>query len=1535
MSSRCLRTLLLVLPLLAVACGDDSDGGTPPELTPPTVREIQPTGGPIAGNTLLNVYGSGFQDGAKVFLGETELQRTVVVNAFRIYGYTPTATSAQVDVRVVNPDGAYGVLVKGFTYEGPPAPNIDQAEVLNGNTDAVSGGQPVGITVRGAITVAGLTRGVGQAGGVRAEVGFAPGDSELLKMDSYTWEAATYETDSDSGEADVYKGNVLLQPPIGGENREWVVSIRFSIDGGKTWVMADGDGIANGVSAQMMRRVFIARPRVDYCKLGPDGNGANPELFYRPTDTTLIKVAGQVYAAGITQGAGAGSGVVAQLGIGPADSDPRDATGWTWINATYKAEHGNNDEFEADLPNPGTEGKYRVAFRFSISENAWRVCDADGVNDSTEGNLTFSLGKLGTLTVGNEAPKPQVGWCKIGEDQKAPETINYLTTQTSGQKTVYAQVFMTGVTDKVGAGPGLTGQLGWGPANEDPRTSALWNWSTNLAWNKDNFTVNDEWKATLPNPGVNGEYRYAVRFAANGGPVRVCDGNGVDDGGQDFELNQLGTLNVTGEVVVPKVIGYCKLGPDGNAAPETVAYTPSAAGDRKVIAQVWVNGVTSGTGAGAGVVGQLGWGPTGSDPRTAAGWSWTDAPYKSDLSDNDQHEVSLPNPGVTGNYSFVYRFQVNGGAFRYCDSDGVNDSTEGNLTFSLAKMGTLTVSTEPVKLPVTWCKLGEDQKAPETISYLTPQTTDLKTVFAQVNMPGVTDSVGAGAGLSGQLGWGPAGEDPRTSTNWNWSTNLAFNKDQFGVNDEWKATLPNPGVNGEYRYAVRFSANGGPVRVCDGNGVDDGGQEFELNQLGTLHVASEVVVPKVIGYCKLGPDGNSTPETVTYTTTATGDRKVVGQVWVDGVTAGTGAGTGVVAQLGWGPTGEDPTTSANWSWSAAQFKGDIGNNDEYDATLPNPGVAGSYRFAYRFQVNGGALLYCDADGGGSATDFDTAKLGTLTVSAPQPPTTIGYCKLGPDGNTTPETVTYVTTATGDRKVVGQVYVASVTAGTGKGDNVVAQLGWGPAGENPTTSANWSWATSAAYKGDIGDNDEYEATLPNPGAVGSFGFAYRFQVNGGAFLYCDADGNSGASGFDTAKMGTLTVSAPQAPTTVGYCKLGPDGNTTPESVTYITTATADRKVVGQLWVDGVTAGTGAGAGVVGQLGWGPTGEDPTTSANWSWSAAQFKGDIGNNDEYDATLPNPGVVGTYRFAYRFQVNGGAFLYCDADGGSSATDFDATKTGTLVVEAPPAPAAVCRLQSVSGTTVGSGDAVTATGRVRIAGVTDGSGAPAGNLQVQVGVGASDVDASANPAAFTWKVAPYTGEASGEANTDEFGTTVHPAYEGNRAVSLRYTTDGSTWTYCDKDGNDVGGYTMGQQHALTVGKHMDIDYCNLQWPFSIKTSDTGDARIVYGQVYEDGVTNQGGAGTGIVAEFGHGSASNDPGVSGWTWVSAPFLSDEGSNDQFSVNLPDLPVGTSYIYRYSLNGGPYCYGDRNDRGGGGRFGDGFSGGNMGTVVAP
>ena len=346
------------------------------------------------------------------------------------------------------------------------------------------------------------------------------------------------------------------------------------------------------------------------------------------------------------------------------------------------------------------------------------------------------------------------------------------------------------------------------------------------------------------------------------------------------------------------------------------------------------------------------------------------------------------------------------------------------------------------------------------------------------------------------------------------------------------------------------------------------------------------------------------------------------------------------------------------------------------------------------------------------------QLGVLTVTGqPVVPRVIGYCKLGPDQNSTPESVTYTTATTPSRLIEAQVWVQGVTNAAGQGAGVVGQLGWGPAGQDPATSAQWSWTTNATYRTDLGANDVYEATLPNPGAVGTYRFAYRFQVNDGVFLLCDADGNSGgANGFDAALTGTLTVTEAQSINAVDYCKLGPDGNNTPQSLGYTTAEAASHVIVADVNVAGITdTTTGEVADIVGQLGWGPAGEDPATSDEWDWTtSAQFAEDFYDNDRYQATLPNPGTVGNYRFAYRFQVNGGAFLYCDADGNSTGpAGFNPALTGTLAVSPEPEPtAAYCRLQSVSGTTVGSGATVDVVGRVHIPGVTAGPGAGTGEI-------------------------------------------------------------------------------------------------------------------------------------------------------------------------------------------------------------------------------
>lgn len=114
------------------------------------------------------------------------------------------------------------------------------------------------------------------------------------------------------------------------------------------------------------------------------------------TDAGLVY--GRLFESAVTQVPGAPNGWIAQLGIGPADSDPRQAAGWSYEQAQFNTQVGDDDEFQATLRAQNAQGSYAYTYRFSADGGAgWTYCDADGAgsNDS----LTFSPALLGTLTV--------------------------------------------------------------------------------------------------------------------------------------------------------------------------------------------------------------------------------------------------------------------------------------------------------------------------------------------------------------------------------------------------------------------------------------------------------------------------------------------------------------------------------------------------------------------------------------------------------------------------------------------------------------------------------------------------------------------------------------------------------------------------------------------------------------------------------------------------------------------------------------------------------------------------------------------------------------------------------------------------------------------------------------------------------------------------------------------------------------------------------------------------------------------------------
>lgn len=139
--------------------------------------------------------------------------------------------------------------------------------------------------------------------------------------------------------------------------------------------------------------------------------------------------------------------------------------------------------------------------------------------------------------------------------------------------------------------------------------------------------------------------------------------------------------------------------------------------------------------------------------------------------------------------------------------------------------------------------------------------------------------------------------------------------------------------------------------------------------------------------------------------------------------------------------------------------------------------------------------------------------------------------------------------------------------------------------------------------------------------------------------------------------TATATRTPAPTEeVDYAQLQEPPRTT---VIVGNPTTAIYGVVGE---EGVTGGLGQGAGIVGELGYGPDASDPTQNpTEWIWFPATYVGDMDELDRYGAIL-TPNKPGRFDYAYRFSLDGGPWTYGDLDGSSNG--YDPAQAGDLLV-------------------------------------------------------------------------------------------------------------------------------------------------------------------------------------------------------------------------------------------------------------------------------
>ena len=396
-------------------------------------------------------------------------------------------------------------------------------------------------------------------------------------------------------------------------------------------------------------------PMVDYCQIQPQSTAASPR---RITTEEAANIRAYVFVEGVTEGAGAGSGVFAQFGYGSEFGD------FQWAPMTY---HGDVDGLNAgDLANDEyifeglieEAGEYLYLARFRAEgDDDWVVCGAGGPIFGTP-----SEGAFGHLVVEEptfEAPRPES--CGI----QFPLIAQSLVVGESFE--LYGRIFEPGVTDQADLPTSLLAEvlIGTPGANpeDEPGEFEVFSAARNLQYVSDDF---EEFEVTamLASAGL---YAYVFRFSLDDGDHwTYCDIQGPRTE-EEIVPAAFGALVVFDEA--PELIDYCRTF-DGSLFGNATGDGP------EVGMEIYQEGVTDQGGTddtGAFEV-EVGFGAINTNP--ALSFQWIDLPFSevSPFAANN-HNYAGPvfeaanNPGE-GDYSVITRARLVGeDAWTYCNHD--------------------------------------------------------------------------------------------------------------------------------------------------------------------------------------------------------------------------------------------------------------------------------------------------------------------------------------------------------------------------------------------------------------------------------------------------------------------------------------------------------------------------------------------------------------------------------------------------------------------------------------------------------------------------------------------------------------------------------------------------------------------------------------------------------------------------------------------------------------------------------------------------
>ena len=301
-------------------------------------------------------------------------------------------------------------------------PSISWANLQWPATATVNCGS--GTNVYGQVYEAALTPAAGANNTIGVQIGVSSSNTNPSTWPAAAWTNASYN--AQSGNNDEYVANIGSSLASG----TYYYAFRYTTGANGCYVYggynASGGGYWNG-STHVNGVLTVGG--IDWANLQFPGTGS-------VCQGQSYNVYGQVYEAGVTNSAGVTAGLIAEIGVSSANTNPSTWAANAWTPASFNAQSGNNDEFTAAISGLNT-GTYYYTFRYKLSNAC--AYQYGGFNASGGGFWNGTTNLNGTLTV-TPPPAANAGLDIIDPSTCGKNTINLaaaaLTAGQSGQWSV-------------------------------------------------------------------------------------------------------------------------------------------------------------------------------------------------------------------------------------------------------------------------------------------------------------------------------------------------------------------------------------------------------------------------------------------------------------------------------------------------------------------------------------------------------------------------------------------------------------------------------------------------------------------------------------------------------------------------------------------------------------------------------------------------------------------------------------------------------------------------------------------------------------------------------------------------------------------------------------------------------------------------------------------------------------------------------------------------------------------------------------------